>query len=54
VTEAFVDYWTGIPGAKGRKVNWVGTWKNWLRREAERRPRLRPVPDDLDPFSDLA
>lgn len=35
--EAFCDYWRDQPGAKGRKVNWLGTWKNWMRREQERR-----------------
>jgi hypothetical protein len=27
----FIDYWSDIPGAKGRKVNWNGTWRNRLR-----------------------
>lgn len=35
--EAFRDYWRGAPGAKGRKVDWFATWKNWMRREQERR-----------------
>jgi hypothetical protein len=35
--EAFCDYWRGIPGAKGRKLDWVATWRNWMRREHERR-----------------
>ena len=30
----FRDYWTEQPGAKGRKVNWIGTWRNWCRKEA--------------------
>jgi hypothetical protein len=37
--EAFCDYWRGIPGAKGRKLDWVATWRNWMRREHERRHR---------------
>lgn len=51
--EAFCDYWRGIPGAKGRKLDWVATWRNWMRREHERRarptnarPGNRPAPDD--------
>lgn len=31
-TERFVDYWRGQPGAKGVKVDWVATWRNWMRR----------------------
>lgn len=27
----FADYWHGIPGAKGRKSDWLGTWRNWIR-----------------------
>lgn len=28
----FLDYWTALPGAKATKVNWQGTWRNWIRR----------------------
>lgn len=28
---AFLDYWRGVPGAKGRKLDWVATWRNRLR-----------------------
>jgi hypothetical protein len=35
--EAFVDYWLSAPGAKGRKLDWVRTWRNWMRREHDRR-----------------
>lgn len=34
--DKFVDYWAGAPGAKGRKVDWNATWRNWIRRAAER------------------
>ena len=37
--ERFRDYWTSIPGPKGRKLKWSGTWRNWCRREADSRPR---------------
>ncbi|MBO9555566.1 hypothetical protein [Cellulomonas sp.] len=40
VTERFVDYWRGVPGSKGVKLDWPATWRNWLRREHE---RARPV-----------
>lgn len=30
--ERFRDYWTAQPGARGRKVSWDATWRNWARR----------------------
>jgi hypothetical protein len=30
-TAAFKDYWEAIPGAKGVKLDWVKTWRNWIR-----------------------
>lgn len=39
--DAFCDYWQSTPGAKGRKLDWVKTWKNWMRREQERRATQR-------------
>jgi hypothetical protein len=33
VVERFRDYWSAQPGAKGRKVNWSATWRNWVRNE---------------------
>ena len=35
--EKFRDYWVAQPGAKGRKVDWQATWRNWLRRAGEGR-----------------
>lgn len=35
--DRFRDYWTAQPGAKGRKVDWQATWRNWLRRAADNR-----------------
>lgn len=34
----FVDYWTAVPGAKGRKLDWDATFRNWIRRAAENAP----------------
>lgn len=28
----FADYWHGVPGQKGVKLDWLGTWRNWIRR----------------------
>ena len=32
----FRDYWHGVPGAKGRKLDWSGTWRNRCRERAAR------------------
>lgn len=34
----FRDYWRGAPGSKGLKADWAATWRNWVRREADRSP----------------
>ena len=31
----FADYWKEVPGSRGRKVDWIGTWRNWCRKEVE-------------------
>jgi len=38
-TDKFVDYWKAQQGAKGCKLDWPGTYRNWIRRAAERLPR---------------
>lgn len=30
---SFVDYWVAVPGAKGLKLDWEATWRNWMRRK---------------------
>jgi len=37
--ERFRDYWIAQPGQKGVKLDWFATWRNWIRRAAERIPR---------------
>lgn len=32
----FRDYWLAKSGADGRKADWFATWRNWIRRAAER------------------
>ena len=36
VLPSFIDYWVSQAGAKGRKADWAGVWRNWCRRDAER------------------
>jgi hypothetical protein len=31
----FRDYWASQPGVKGRKTDWRGVWRNWLRKASE-------------------
>lgn len=33
VADRFRDYWAAVPGAKGRKLDWPATWRNWVRSE---------------------
>lgn len=28
----FHDYWKGVPGSKGVKLDWLATWRNWVRK----------------------
>jgi hypothetical protein len=43
-TDKFRDHWASQPGAKGRKIDWHATWRNWIRKAAEfQRPQLRAV-----------
>lgn len=40
----FRDYWIGAAGAKGVKLDWPATWRNWARQAAERVPKARGSP----------
>lgn len=31
VADQFRDYWHGVAGAKGCKLDWSATWRNWVR-----------------------
>lgn len=42
VLPEFVDYWTAQPGQKGVKTDWVATWRNGMRKQAEWRSRGQP------------
>lgn len=49
VAERFRDYWISQPGAKGRKVNWTATWRNWVRNESAPRANALAKPEKFDP-----
>lgn len=33
VWEQFKDYWAGVSGSKGTKLDWPATWRNWVRNQ---------------------
>lgn len=44
--DKFMDYWRAKPGAAGRKIDWIATWRNWMRKaqqDATRFGRRRPA-----------
>lgn len=41
-TAEFEDYWKGVPGAKGRKLDWESTWRNRMREVAARSSKWTP------------
>lgn len=43
VTEKFIDHWRAQPGQRGVKLDWVATWRNWMRREHEQRAGRTPT-----------
>lgn len=38
----FRDYWIAQPGAKGKKLDWSATWRNWVRNERQQQQQ-RPA-----------
>lgn len=41
----FCDYWHSKPGKDGRHLDWVATWRRWMRTAEERsKPRARGTP----------
>ena len=50
-TERFRDHWIGKPGKDGRKLDWIATWRNWMRTAEDRamprqRSNSRPESED--------
>ncbi|MFG5779892.1 hypothetical protein ACFIQF_22760 [Comamonas sp. J-3] len=35
--DVFADYWHSEAGQKARKLDWLATWRNWIRRHNEQR-----------------
>lgn len=39
--EKFRDYWVSVPGQKGVKLDWLATWRNWMRNSNT--PKLKAI-----------
>jgi hypothetical protein len=37
-TPKFCDYWRAMPGQRGVKLDWLATWRNWMREAQSRLP----------------
>lgn len=48
----FRDYWIAQPGAKGKKLDWPATWRNWVRNE--RRVQQAAAPPGYQTANDKA
>lgn len=42
IAMTFRDYWISKSGAGATKLNWLATWRNWLRKEPDGQPRSPP------------
>lgn len=51
--ETFKDYWISVPGQRGVKRNWDATWRNWIRKSAEKGQKMSGHTDGaMDEFRD--
>lgn len=51
--QKFRDYWTACAGAKGVKLDWTATWRQWIRSGAERAGK-RPAPVAISGAEDIS
>lgn len=49
--EKFKDYWTAKPGKAGTKLDWLATWRNWVREE-KRQPAAFQVRQQPKSFAE--
>lgn len=49
MADKFRDYWIGVPGSRGCKLNWEATWRNFVR--AERRALSAGKKPPFDPLA---
>lgn len=48
VVAKFGDYWRGVPGSRGMKLDWEATFRNFIRTE---KPGSKPKAIDFDAFA---
>jgi uncharacterized protein YdaU (DUF1376 family) len=39
--DTFKDYWIAKSGANATKLDWFSTWRNWVRRETDKKPTAK-------------
>lgn len=42
-SDKFKDYWHSVAGAKGVKLDWFATWRNWMRNVAKPKQHLKAI-----------
>lgn len=47
--QGFKDYWIGVAGQKGTKMDWVATWRNWIR-NTKAKPKYQTEEEKADEF----
>ncbi len=45
--DRFRDYWKAQPGAKGVKLDWTATWRNWVRNESATAKQQQPQKNQM-------
>lgn len=50
--ERFRDYWVSVSGQRGVKANWQATWRNWVRKHLDEKPKAKRF-EDLSPREQL-
>ncbi len=53
-TKRFVDYWRGKAGKDGTKLDWMATWRNWMRRANDDEKNRRSAPGYRESPADRA
>lgn len=48
-SEQFRDYWLAKAGKDAAKIDWLATWRTWVRRSVEFAPRNGAKPRDSPP-----
>ena len=52
-TAEFCDYWRGVSGQKGVKLDWLATWRNHIRRQSKFRKKQSARPDRPSSIGDV-